>query len=232
MLDGFKMTLEILAIIPARSGSKGIPGKNVRLIHGKPLLAYTIEHARQTPQITRIVVSTDGEEIARVANKYGAEVVHRPAAISGDGATSESALLHVLNYLRDSECYTPDLIVFLQATSPLRQPNDLQNAILRFQQVGADSLFAATPMHGFLWRLESDTAQSLNYDYQMRQRRQDAPQDVIENGSFYIFKPEILHRYHNRLGGKITFFLMRRIDSFEVDEPEDLELIEVLLKTP
>src|ERR1051326_3930369 len=107
---------KILAIIPARGGSKGIPGKNVKLIDGKPMLAYSIEHARATPAITRIVVSTDSEEIANVARRYDAEVIWRPAEISGDTATSESALVDTLDQLAAREHYQPELVVFLQAT--------------------------------------------------------------------------------------------------------------------
>ena len=119
----------VLAIIPARGGSKGIPRKNVRPLLGRPLLAHSIEHARQAPSVTRVVVSTDDAEIAAVARRFGAEVVDRPAEISGDAASSESALLHVLDHLRDAEGYEPDLVVFLQATSPLRRPGDVQGAI-------------------------------------------------------------------------------------------------------
>ena len=133
--------MQVLAIIPARGGSKGIPRKNIRILAGKPLIAYTIEHARQTPSVKRIVVSTDDPEIAAVSEQYGAEVVWRPAEISGDTATSESALLHVLNYLKDAEDYEPDLIAFLQATSPLRHPDDIQNAINKLQQEPKQELF-------------------------------------------------------------------------------------------
>ena len=110
--------LKTLAIIPARGGSKGIPRKNVRLVAGKPLVAHSIEHARNTPAIQRVIVSTDDQEIADVARQYGAEVVLRPADISGDTATSESALVHVLDTLKEQENYEPDRVVFLQCKPP------------------------------------------------------------------------------------------------------------------
>jgi len=131
----------ILALIPARGGSKGIPHKNIRLLNGKPLIAYTIEQAQQTPAITRVVVSTDDAEIAGVAQKYGAEVVWRPAGLSGDTATSESALLHALDHLRDTEGYEPDLVVFLQATSP---PPRYRRVRTRFSCIPASNLSAAS----------------------------------------------------------------------------------------
>ncbi len=219
----------ILAIIPARGGSKGIPRKNLRLLGGKPLLAYSVEHARQAPAVSRVVVSTDDDEIAEVARAYGAEVVRRPAAISGDEAPSESALLHVLDALRAEEGYAPDLVVFLQATSPLRRPEDVQQAVETLLDDEADALFSACPVHGFVWRRHRGALASFSYDYRHRQRRQDAPEDLVENGSIYVFKPWVLYEHANRLGGKIACYRMHPLDSFQVDEPGDLEMMERLL---
>jgi YrbI family 3-deoxy-D-manno-octulosonate 8-phosphate phosphatase len=224
--------MEILTIIPARGGSKGIPRKNIRPILGKPLIAYSIEQALATAAVTRVVVSTDDAEIAEVARQYGAEIVHRPAEIAGDTATSESALLHVLDHLRDGEGYTPDLVVFLQATSPLRQPDDIQRAITTLIMQQADSLFSASMLHGFVWRQRDDTGEvaSFNYDHLNRPRRQDLDHhDVQENGSIYIFKPSVMREHNNRLGGKVALHVMDVLDSFQVDEPDDLELMERLL---
>lgn len=223
---------DCIAIIPARGGSKGIPGKNIRPVGGRPLLAYTIEHALRTPAISRVIVSTDDPQIARIAAEYGAESVRRPADISGDLATSESALLHVLDHLRDSEGYEPELVVFLQATSPLRRPDDIARAIDTLIAERADSLFSAAPMHGFVWRRGCDgdrEPRSLSYDHRNRPTRQAAPEDFVENGSIYITRPSILRDCGNRLGGRIGVHLMDPLDSFQVDEPEDLELMELLL---
>ena len=115
-----------VAIIPARGGSKGIPGKNLMDLCGKPLVAHTIEHARSAPSVQRVIVSTDDDEIARVAEMFGAEVIRRPSEISGDTARSEAAIVHVLEELSRKERYESDLVVFLQATSPLRRPEDVQ----------------------------------------------------------------------------------------------------------
>jgi CMP-N-acetylneuraminic acid synthetase/3-deoxy-D-manno-octulosonate 8-phosphate phosphatase KdsC-like HAD superfamily phosphatase len=223
--------MNVLAVIPARGGSKGIPRKNLKLLAGKPLLAHSILHAKQTPSITRIVVSTDDDEIADVARQWGAEVVHRPTEISGDKASSESALLHTLDWLRANENYEPDLVVFLQATSPCRQPGEIQPAIDMLQRDGADSLLSVGPVHGFVWRVEKDGAtRSFSYDHLHRPRRQDAPEDLIENGSFYIFKPWVLLQFNNRLGGKIALYRMSVLDSFQIDEPGDFELLEVIMR--
>src|SRR5436190_22717791 len=115
-----------IAIIPARGGSKGVRRKNVLSIAGKPLVAHSILHARRAPGITRVVVSTDDPEIGAVSREYGAEVIPRPAELSGDKASSESALLQVLDYLKEKEVYEPDLVVFLQATSPSRCSGEVQ----------------------------------------------------------------------------------------------------------
>jgi len=224
---------EVLAIIPARGGSKGIPRKNVRPLGGIPLIAHTIRQAVATPSITRIVVSTDDAEIGAVAREHGAEVVWRPAELSGDTASSESALLHVLETLREREGYEPSLVVFLQATSPLRRPDDIERAIETVRREKADSLFSACRVEGFVWRRTrgKDDLASFSYDHNRRPRRQDAPEDLIENGSIYVFRPNVLLEQKNRLGGRIAVHLMSPLDSFQIDEPEDLEVMERLLAT-
>ena len=119
----------------------------------------------------------------------------------------------------------------VQATSPLRQPDDISRAIRMLVAEGADSLFSGCVVHGFVWRRErgSDAWQSFSYDFHHRQRRQEAPEDIVENGSIYVFRPSILEQYGNRLGGKIAAYLMDPVDSFQVDVPSDLELMEQLL---
>ncbi|HWQ90721.1 MAG TPA: acylneuraminate cytidylyltransferase family protein, partial [Clostridia bacterium] len=238
----------ILCIIPARGGSKGIPRKNLLRIGGKPLVAHSIIQAKAAPSVTRVVVSTDDAEIATIARDYGAEVVPRPDEISGDKASSESALLHTLDYLR-SQLPTPvsptpvrptpnsqlpqdpDLVVFLQATSPCRAPGEIQQAIETLIKEQADSLLSVGPVHGFVWRVEKNGAsRSFSYDHLNRPRRQDAPEDLIENGSIYVFKPWVLRKLNNRLGGKIALHRMSALDSFQIDEPGDFELLELIMR--
>ena len=219
----------ILAIIPARGGSKGIPRKNLRELAGRPLIAHTIEQALAARRVGRVIVTTDDDEIAAVSQNLGAEVVRRPPEISGDTASSESALLHVLDHLRDSEGYEPALVVFLQATSPIRRPGDIDSAIGALLEAEADSLFSACTMHGFVWRKAEDELRSVSYDFHNRQRRQEIGRDLLENGSIYVFKPHILRETGNRLGGRIAVFEMDPLDSFQIDEPGDLALIERIL---
>jgi N-acylneuraminate cytidylyltransferase len=222
-------SLAICALIPARGGSKGIPGKNILPLAGRPLLVHSIDAARAAPSVDRVVVSTDDDRIASVAKAHGAEVVRRPEDISGDTATSESALLHALDALHRSEGYEPDLVVFLQATSPLRRPDDIQGAIDLLLAEDADAVFSACRPSGFVWRVAGTTVAPLNYDPANRPRRQEVADEIlIENGSIYVFRPGVLRAFQSRLGGKIVAYMMHELDSFELDEPEDWALLECL----
>ena len=222
--------MKTIAIIPARGGSKGIYRKNVRQCAGKPLIMHTLLHAKQTPGLDRIIVTTDDSEIDAISKQVGVEVIRRPKEISGDTATSESALRHVLDHLQEADDYEPDLVVFLQATSPLRKPQDIQNAIETLQREHADSLFSASRVHGFVWRSTDDTLSAVTYDPTQRMRRQEFVETIWEeNGSIYIFKPKVLKTHNNRLGGKIAVYPMGSLDSFQVDEPDDLQLIETII---
>lgn len=221
--------MHILAIIPARGGSKGIPRKNIRLLNGKPLIAYTIEQARQTPAISRVVVSTDDAEIGAVAQQYGAEVVWRPAEISGDTASSESALLHVLDYLAQTEGYEPELVVFLQCTSPLRRENDIGQAVETLLEEQADSLLSLTRFGHFLWHVPDGRLASLNFDYTNRPRSQNLPPLYMENGSIYVLKPWVLRQFGNRLGGRIAYHEMDPLSAVDIDTPADFALCEAIM---
>jgi len=221
--------MRICSVIPARGGSKGIPRKNILPFAQKPLLSYSIQQSQESSQVDRTIVSTDDQEIAIISKSYGAEVIMRPADISGDTASSESALLHALDYLKETENYEPDLVVFLQCTSPLRAKDDIDNAIAQFQAEDADSLISVSPSHAFLWEKIDGVAQSINYDYRDRPRRQDMNPQFRENGSIFIFKPWVLREYNNRLGGKISLYVM---DEFciDIDSMIDFEIAELLLK--
>jgi len=221
----------VVGIVLARGGSKGIPHKNLVPLAGKPLIAYTLEQARSVAAISRVIVSTDSDEIAGVARQFGAEIVPRPAELSGDTSSSESALIHCLDQLRDAQELEPSLVVFLQPTSPLRSPRHIEEAIATLKEQGADSLFSAGPLQGLAWRLDGDQLMPVSYDPLHRVRRQDAPEYLTENGSIYVFKPWVLRDLGCRLGGKIAVYRMAALDSFEVDEVEDLPVVEFLLRT-
>jgi len=223
--------MKVLAVIPARGGSKGIPRKNVRLLAGKPLIAYTIEQAQQARSVDRVVVSTDDPEIGAVSEQYGAEVVWRPAEISGDKAQSELALLHVLDYLQQAENYEPELVVFLQVTSPCRLPEDIDGAVQTLLERSADSVFSACAEHFTgRWRIGEDgTALPTNFELGRRPMRQDYPVQYLENGSIYVFRSWVIRETGNRLGGKILPYTMPILRSYQVDSPDDLATLEILL---
>lgn len=222
--------MNVIAIIPARGGSERIPRKNVLPVAGKPLIAYSIEHALNSKSVTRTVVSTDDDEIAGVSEKFGAEVIRRPPELAVPTASSESALVHVLDVLKQKDSFNPDLIVFLQCTSPARDPLDIDRAIETLVKTGSDSLFSACRWNKLVWRNTQRGLESLNYDYKDRKREQEFPEQYMENGSIYVFKPWVLRDLNNRLGGKISVHEMDFLNSFQVDSAEDLELIELVLK--
>jgi CMP-N,N'-diacetyllegionaminic acid synthase len=218
----------IITIIPARGGSKGIPRKNLRLLDGKPLIVHSILDAQESRFVDQVYVSTDDSEIAAISIDYGAKVINRPAAIANDTASSESALIHALEVL-EQQGIQPEWVVFLQCTSPIRSGQDIDRAIEQLRVAQADSLLSVTPTHRFLWHQVDGIARSINYDYRQRQRRQDMNPQFMENGSIYIFKPWVLKTLGNRLGGKISLFVMTEEQSLEIDSVADFELVKNLL---
>jgi CMP-N,N'-diacetyllegionaminic acid synthase len=222
--------MHTVAIIPARGGSKGLKEKNIYPVAGKPLLAWTVLQALASTTIERVFVTTDDEAIASVASEYGAEVIVRPQELAGDKASSESAILHAAGVIEQDYHMPLTTIVFLQATSPLRKPDDIDRAVERFYQDGADSLISVTRADDLtLWESREGRWNSVNFDYRNRGMRQDRPAQFIENGSIYIFKPEILTTYGNRIGQKLSAFEMEFWQTWEIDTIEEIDLIEYYL---
>jgi len=216
-----------IAIIPARGGSKGLKGKNIYPVAGRPLLAWSIMQALQSERVDRVFVSTDDSEIAAVAGRYGAGVIHRPAELSGDSASSESALLHALDVLEGEHAVPVGLVVFLQATSPLRKPGDIDRAIERFASDGADSLISVTRLDDLtLWERHVHGWESVNFDFRNRGMRQDRASQYIENGSIYLVTPEVLRRCGNRIGNRLSVYEMEFWQTWEIDSLEEIDLIE------
>jgi len=221
----------LCAIILARGGSKRIPKKNIAPFAGAPLLAWSIRQARAATCVETVYVSTDDSSIAAVARAEGARVIERPAEISGDLASGEIALEHALLTIQ-KERPNDDYAVFLQPTSPLREASDIDHAVAEARRQGLDSLFSGAETGDFyMWRHGTNgNLESLNYDYKNRKRSQDFETQYVENGSIYVFKPEVLLGQHNRLGGAIGVSLMEFWKSFEIDTPEGLVFCEQLFK--
>ncbi len=222
--------MHTVAIIPARGGSKGLKEKNIYPVAGKPLLAWTVLQALASTSIERVFVTTDDEAIAKVASEYGAEVIVRPLELAGDKASSESAILHASGVIERDYNMPLSTIVFLQATSPLRKPDDIDRAVGLFIREGADSLISVTRADDLtLWESRAGKWASVNFDYRNRGMRQDRPTQFIENGSIYIFKPETLTSFGNRIGEKLTAYEMEFWQTWEIDTLEEIDLIEYFM---
>jgi CMP-N-acetylneuraminic acid synthetase len=223
------MPRSAIAIIPARGGSKGIPRKNLCSLGGKPLVAHSIDAARRTRVVERVVVSTDDPEIAAVAARYGADVVWRPAALSDDTASSESALVHALEHVRAQEGYAPDLTVFLQCTTPLIVPDDIDGAVQLLHEQQADVAFAVTPTHAFIWQRGTDgAAVPVNHDPGVRLRRQELPGQYLETGALFVMRTAGFLACRRRFFGRIVMFEVPLERAVEIDEPIALVVAEAL----
>ena len=220
----------VIAIIPARGGSKGVPRKNLRLFAGRPLIEHSIADAMHAKSVTRTVVSTDDAEIAEIAHRAGAEVIDRPAALATDQATSESALLHAVEWLAANGSPRPELIVFLQAASPIRDSAHIDDAVAQLRKERADSLVSVTPSHDFHWTLSEGHGVPVNYNPSKRPRRQDMRPQFRENGSLYVMKAAGLVEHGCRLFGRVARFEMGLAESFQIDTIEDFEVAEALFQ--
>ncbi|WP_248170584.1 MULTISPECIES: acylneuraminate cytidylyltransferase [unclassified Microbacterium] len=220
--------VETIAVIPARGGSKGVPGKNVRRVGGVPLVARAVAAARRSEAVDLIVVSTDDAAIAAVAEQAGARVVHRPAELSGDTATSESALLHALDVLR-ADGVTPRVTVFLQATSPFIPAAALADAVAAVRDGAADSVFSARESYEFVWRRDADgLAEAVGHEADRRPRRQDRAPHYVETGAFYVFDTDGFRRAGHRFFGRTRIVEVPEATAIEIDEPAQLRIAQAV----
>ncbi|MBI4436398.1 MAG: acylneuraminate cytidylyltransferase family protein [Candidatus Omnitrophica bacterium] len=224
-----KIPTEILCLILARGGSKGIPRKNIRLLAGKPLIAYSIECAKQSELIRRVIVSTEDEEIARIAEQYGAEVpFRRPKELAEDLTPDLPVFEHALRWLEEKEGYRPDLVVDLRPTGPLRKASTVDQAIrLLMEHPEADSLRSViwpsqTPYK--MWRVNPEgylekllTLEGLTEPYNMP--RQILPEIFWQNGYIDIVRPKIILEENLMSGKKILPFIIKE-DYIEIDYEE------------
>lgn len=225
------MARKTLAVIAARGGSKGIPHKNLLDLCGKPLIAWTVEQARAARGVDVVAVSSDSNDILAAAEAAGAVGVRRPDDISGDLASSESAWLHALDTI-DQRMGRFERIVALQATSPIREPADIENALATFDRERLDSLLSVCEVEDYFnWRIGTNGPEPINYDFRNRRMRQQIEKRYLENGSFYVLVPSLLREQSNRLGGKIGFHVMERHKMFQIDRPEDVKLCAAIMRS-
>ncbi len=223
---------KIIAIIPARGGSKGLPGKNIKLLAGKPLIAWTIERALKSKYLDRVIVSTDDKEIAEVSKKYGAEVIERPKKLATDKAKTIDVVSHVLGVLK-KEHYVPDIAVLLQPTSPLRVTDDIDESILMFLKNKCDSVISfyesSFPLQGF--KMEKKYLKPILGNKYLKTRRQDLPKTYLPNGALYVFTPRDLLKYKTFYPEKILPYIMPSDRSIDIDHEIDLKLAELIIKS-
>jgi CMP-N-acetylneuraminic acid synthetase len=230
--------MKILAIIPARGGSKGIPRKNIIDINGKPLIAYTIEATKKAKLIDKNIVSTDDKEIAQVSKNYGANIPFlRPEKASTDSAQAIDVIKHALDWFNKNENYSPDAVLYLQPTSPLRTNKHIDEAIKKFvSNPEADSLVSVVkPSHNFhpikiMKQVGNYLEPYLQNEGLKKLDRHNMPTLYGRNGpAILISKVNILNN-NDLYGRKILPFEMDEISSHDIDEPFDLELAEFFIK--
>lgn len=225
-------TREALAIIPARGGSKGLPGKNVRLLDGRPLIGHSILAALEAPSVTRVIVSTEAAEIAEVAMREGAEVPFlRPLELSQDETPTLDVLRHVLLELEAREGYRPEEIVLLQPTSPLRTYEDIEGALALRRREGADRVVSVTPVkHHPSWMFHLDEhGRAIPYVGEQGSRRQDLSALYALNGAVYVYRREHLLRTVPLPAEEVRLWVMEPETSVDIDTLLDFELAEFLL---
>lgn len=220
----------MLAIIPARGGSKGIPRKNLLPVAGKPLIAWTIEQALAVPGLD-VFVSTEDEEIAETSRRWGAGVINRPAGLAQDTTPTEPVVLHAMDAYAELHGTDPDSVMLLQATSPLRISGTLQRAVDEYRASEVDSLVGVVPNPPFLWGGDSRQATPF-WDVAHRPRRQDLTPDQLryrETGSIYVTASWVYRQLTNRLGGRMGLFIMDEREGIDIDTLHDLGIAETSL---
>ena len=220
--------IRCVAIIPARGGSKGILRKNLRVVGGLPLVAHAVLAAHESSHVDAVYISTDDPEIASTASQFGAKVIMRPSTISGDTASSEDALLHGLQVLHE-QGIDPEILVFLQCTSPLTTHTDIDRVISALEDSRFDVAFSAAEDHGFFWGVDANgEAFGINHDKtKPRVRRQDLPQRFRETGAVYVMRVAQFIKHGNRFCGP-TKLVPLELPFVEIDTVDDLRLIDAL----
>lgn len=222
----------MLAIIPARGGSKGLPGKNIKLLNGKPLIAYTIEAALNSKSISRVIVSTDDDEIAEISKQYGAEIPFmRPDFLATDSAAAVDVYNYTLERLENEEDKIITEFIVLQPTSPLRTSVHIEEAIDLYRTKKADSVISyCQEEHPIFWhkfKNEEDGIEEI-FEQNYLKNRQEIRPTFYPNGAIYIFKRELI-RNEIYVNENSYMYLMERNSSVDIDTQEDWEYVGFLI---
>ncbi|MFJ6786463.1 cytidylyltransferase domain-containing protein [Streptomyces angustmyceticus] len=221
----------VVAVIPARGGSKGVPAKNLAAVGGVPLVARAVRECRAARLVTDVVVSTDDAGIAAAARSAGAVVVRRPGDIAGDTATSEAAVLHAMDAYETEHGTRVDTVLLVQCTSPFLTREDIDGVAAAVVEDGADSALTVAPFHGFVWRdaepavggaTAADGGHGVNHDKSFRPRRQDRPQDLLETGAAYAMDAAGFRAGGHRFFGRTELVRTDPARVLEIDDPHDL----------
>lgn len=224
----------ILAIIPARGGSKGIPRKNIKLLNGKPLIAYTIEETLKSKYIDRIVVSTEEKETVKISEQFGAEVPYlRPLELSQDNSPTIDCVLHMVNWLKEKENYVPDYLCLLQCTSPLRTYEDIDGTIEKAITLNIDGGVSVCEAEVNPYWTNVFEGNKLRYfleEGKQITRRQDLPRVYRLNGAVYVIKTSVLLQQKTFETENITGYVMNNENSIDIDTEIDFKFAELLIK--
>ncbi|MGW8885067.1 cytidylyltransferase domain-containing protein [Streptomyces sp. NPDC055749] len=227
-------TPTVLAVIPARGGSKGVPAKNLAQVGGIPLVARAVRACLGSAEVTDVVVTTDDPAIAEAATEAAAALgeaarlhcVQRPQAIAGDTATSEAAVLHALDaYESGQPGRTADVVLLVQCTSPFITREDIDGVAAAVARDGADTAVTVAPFHGFVWRdghAVEESTYGVNHDKAVRPRRQDRPQDLLETGAAYAMAVAGFRTHRHRFFGHTALVRTDPARVLEIDDPHDL----------
>lgn len=224
-----------MAIIPARGGSKRLPGKNIKNIGGKPMIAHAILAAKKSKYIDRLIVSTDDPAIVKVAKKYGAEVPFiRPAELASDTAPTLAVLKHAVKYIEDNDRFKPDLIVLIQPTNPLVRSADVDGAIVKMIATKTNSCFTVSEISQrpeWMYTLSGKKPKLfLSPRNSEKKRSQDLPKLGIINGAVYVMKYDTLMKKNRIRDENTSIYTMPKERSVDIDNHFDFEIAKALMK--
>lgn len=228
--------MNIVGFIFARGGSKGLPGKNVRMLSGKPLIAWSIEQAKAVGRIRRVIVSTDSEEIAAVAREHGADVPFmRPYELAKDDSPEWDAWRHALSYLEESEGGLPDIMMSVPATAPLRLPEDLENCLDDYMKGGVDMVVTITDAHRNPYfnmvkkNVDGSVGLVISPEVGSHSRRQDAPVVYDMTTVAYAVDPYFVFKHSSHFVGRVRGIHVPAERAIDIDTLLDFEIAEMLM---